>query len=65
LKRILRHGGIVPEYDELGEWLNQQIKSLTPISSLYTATFRALPGQDELPVGILRALEVAWQPTSV
>lgn len=59
------HGGIVPEYDELSEWLNGQIKTLTPIPSLYTATFRALPGQDELPVGILRALEVAWERTSV
>jgi hypothetical protein len=59
------HGGIIPEYDELGEWLNQQIKALTPIPALYTATFGALPEQDELPVGILRALEVAWQPASV
>jgi hypothetical protein len=58
------HGGIVPEYDELGEWLNEQIKALTPISSLYTATFRVLPGQEELPGGILRALEVAWEPAS-
>ncbi len=59
------HGGIVPEYDEPSEWLNEQIKALTPIPSLYTATFRELPGQDELPMGILRALEVAWEPTSV
>jgi hypothetical protein len=59
------HGGIVPEYDELGEWLSKQIKALTPIPSLYTATFRALPEQDELAVGIMRALEVAWKPTSV
>jgi hypothetical protein len=59
------HGSIVPEYDELSEWLSEQIKALTPIPSLYTATFRVLPGQDELPVGILRALEVGWEPTSV
>ena len=58
------HGGIVPEYDELGEWLDEQLKALTSISSLYTATFRALPGQDKLPPGILRALEVAWEPAS-
>ena len=59
------HGGIVPEYDELSKWLNERIKALTPIPSLQTATFKELPGQDELPVGILRALEVAWEPTSV
>jgi hypothetical protein len=58
------HGGIVPEYDELSEWLNEQIKTFAPIPSLYTAIFRALPGQDELPPGILRAMEVAWEPTS-
>ena len=51
--------------DELSGWLNEQIKALTPILSLYTATFRKVPGQDELPLGILRALEVAWEPTSV
>lgn len=59
------HGGIVPEYDELSKWLNEQIQALAPISSLYTATFRQLPGQDKLPVGILRELEVAWEPKSV
>jgi hypothetical protein len=59
------HGGIVPEYDELGEWLNEQIKALTPTPSLYTATFKTLPGQDELPRGILREIEVEWKPTSV
>jgi hypothetical protein len=58
------HAGIPPEYDELSEWLNAQIKVLTPIPSFYAATFRVLPGQDELPVGILRALEVAWKATS-
>ncbi|WOH53051.1 hypothetical protein [Bradyrhizobium sp. sBnM-33] len=58
------HGGIVPEYDELSGWLNEQIKVLTPRPSFYAATFRELPGQDELPGGILRALEVAWEPTS-
>jgi hypothetical protein len=58
------HGGIVPEYDEMTEWLNKQIEALTPISSLYTATFRPRPGQDELPIGTLRALDVAWEATS-
>jgi hypothetical protein len=60
LKTHPGHGGIVPEYDELSEWLNEQIKALTPIPSLYTATFRELPGRT--PIGILRALEVAWEP---
>jgi hypothetical protein len=59
------HGGIVSDFDELNVWLDEQIKALTPVPSLYTATFRELPGQDELPAGILRALEVAWERTSV
>jgi hypothetical protein len=57
------HGGIVPEYDELSEWLNEQIKALAPIPSFYAATFRVLPGQEELPAGMLRAFEVAWEAT--
>jgi hypothetical protein len=57
------HGGIVPEYDELSEWLNEQIKALAPIPSFYAATFRVLPGQEELPAGMLRAFEVAWKAT--
>jgi hypothetical protein len=58
------HGGIVPEYDELAEWLNEQIKALTPLSSFYVGTFRPLPKQEELPAGMFREVEVAWQPTS-
>jgi len=54
------HGGIDAYYDELGRWLDEQINLLDPIPLLHTATFRALPGQEELPVGILRELEVAW-----
>src|SRR5271154_1831851 len=42
-------GGIVPEYDELSEWLNEQIKMLTPLTSFYVGRFRALPAQDGLP----------------
>jgi hypothetical protein len=64
LKTHPSHGGVVPEYDELTEWLNEQIKALTPLSSLYFGTFRTLPGQEELPAGILREVEVAWQPTA-
>jgi hypothetical protein len=58
------HGGVVPEYDELTEWLNTQIKALTPLSSFYVGIFRAIPGQEELSAGILRAVEVAWEPVS-
>jgi hypothetical protein len=64
LKTHPGHGGIVPEYDELTEWLNEQIKALTSLSSFYVGTFRPLPGQEELPAGVLREVEVAWQPTS-
>ena len=58
------HGGVNADYDELGRWLDEQIKSLDPISSLHTAIFRALPGQEELPIGILRELEVTWTSAS-
>ncbi len=54
------HGGVNAEYDELSRWLDEQLKLFDPLTSLHTATFRALPGQDELPGGILRELEVAW-----
>ncbi|MEW9308205.1 hypothetical protein [Labrys neptuniae] len=58
------HGGIVPEYDALSEWLKAQIKALVPLPSFYTATFRVLPGQEALPSGILRTLEVSWERKS-
>jgi hypothetical protein len=58
------HGGIDACYDELGRWLDEQIKWLNPIPLLHTATFRAFPGQEDLPAAILRELEVAWTPAS-
>ena len=58
------HGSIVPEYDELGAWLNEHIKALTPIPVLHVPIFRVLPGQSDLPPGILRVQEVAWEATS-
>jgi hypothetical protein len=64
LKTHPGHGGVVPEYDELTEWLNEQIKALIPRLSLYVGTFRTLPGQEEFPAGMLREVEVAWQPTA-
>jgi hypothetical protein len=57
-------GGIDAHYDELGRWLDEQIKLLDPIPSLHTATFRVLPGQDGLPAGMLRELEVTWAQVS-
>ena len=58
-------GGVDVHYDDLSRWLNEQIRLLVPIPSLLlTATFRALPGQEELPVGVLRELEVAWTQAS-
>jgi hypothetical protein len=57
-------GGIDAQYDELGCWLDEHIKSLDPLPSLYTATFRALPGQEELPGRVFRELEVAWTPAT-
>jgi hypothetical protein len=58
------HGGVDAHYDELGRWLDEQIKLLDPIPSLHTATFRALPGQEKLPIGVLRELEVVWTQAS-
>lgn len=53
------HGGIDREYDELGRWLNDEIKSLVPIPALHKATFRTVGGH-ELPDGSLLETEVAW-----
>jgi hypothetical protein len=58
------HGGIVPEFDELTIWLSTQMETLSPIEGIYTANFKALTGQGELPKGMFRKLEVAWQSTS-
>jgi hypothetical protein len=54
------HGGVDAEYDELKFWLDDQIARLQELPTLYGAKFRALPGQDGLPSGVLRELEVAW-----
>ena len=62
LKTHPGHGGIDAEYDELGLWLDDQIPRLQAVSVLYLADFRVLPGQDKLPAGILRELEVIWSP---
>ncbi|MER8881353.1 hypothetical protein [Mesorhizobium sp. M0816] len=56
------HGGDA-EYDELQFWLDEQIARLQELPTLYGARFRALPGQDGLPGGMLRELEVAWSPS--
>jgi hypothetical protein len=58
------HGGLDAEYDQLGRWLDDQIKSLEPLPAKYAARFRATLGQDDRPAGVLRELEVAWTPTS-
>ena len=54
------HGGIDTEYDELKSWLDDRVTRLQALPLLYRATFRELPGQDDLPGGMLRELEVAW-----
>jgi hypothetical protein len=57
-------GGVTSEYGELNDWLNEQIKTLAPIPLLYTATFRELPKQEEMPFETRPSLEVAWKPVS-
>ena len=52
--------GIVPEYDALNDWLDQCIKTLEPLTTCFSAMFRQRAGQDNLPGGILRELDVAW-----
>lgn len=58
------HGGVDAEYDDLSRRLDEQIKTLDPTSALQAAIFRAVPGQEELPAGVLRELEVAWSPAT-
>ncbi len=57
-------GGIDAEYDELQSWLNDQLTRFLPLPMLYTAVFRELANQEDLPAGVLREVEVAWSPSS-
>lgn len=58
------HGGVDAEYDELGQWLDEQIRSLQPIAKTQRGTFRTAAGQLDLPAGVLREVEVGWSPAS-
>lgn len=58
------NGGINLEYDELKFWLDQKVKQLQAVPTLYRAKSRAVPGQEAMPEGMLRQLEVAWSPMS-
>lgn len=53
--------GINFRYEQLEEMIQLQIKSLHKIRCLFSGKFRALPNQEELPVGVLRELEVEWE----
>lgn len=64
LKSHPGHGGIDAEYDELKAWLDDEVTRLHPLSTLYSAKFRELPGQEALPGAMLREIEVAWSPSS-
>ena len=64
LKTHPGHGGINAEYDELKSWLDNEKRRLRELPTLYKAKFRELPGQEDLPHGMLRVLEVAWSPSS-
>lgn len=57
------HGGVDAEYDELQAWLDSQVTRLRALPSLYSAEFRAIPGQEGLAAGVLRELEVVWSPS--
>ena len=58
------HRGIDTEYDQLKSWLDDEIACLKALPTLYRAKFRELPGQEGLPRGMQRDLEVAWSPSS-
>lgn len=58
------HGGIDAEYDELKSWLDDKVARHHALPTLYTAKFRALPGQESLPGAMLREIEVEWSPSS-
>jgi hypothetical protein len=64
LKTHPGHGGINAEYDQLKSWLDDQIARLQAMPTLYRVKFRELPGQEGLPRGMMRELEVAWLPSS-
>lgn len=53
-------GGISAEYDELESWLEEHIGKLQPLTPWFQGQFRTQASQDELSIGILRKLEVAW-----
>jgi hypothetical protein len=58
------NGGINLEYDELKSWLNRKVGQLQALPTLYRAKFRVLSGQEAMPKGMLREIEVAWSPSS-
>lgn len=58
------HGGVNAEYDELESWLDAELARLQPLPTLYKASFRELPGQDDLPGAMLRETEVEWSPSA-
>ncbi|MFZ2029456.1 MAG: hypothetical protein WAU68_04040 [Vitreimonas sp.] len=58
------HRGVDAEYDEVKAWLDDKITKLRALPTLYTAKFRPLPGQEELPGAMWREIEVAWSPSS-
>ena len=49
-----------PAYRERHEWLEDQVKPPLLLPAKYEASFRATPGQEALPLGVMRELEVRW-----
>jgi len=58
------HGGVDQEYDDLRRWMDNSIRLLEPLPEQHTATFRVAAGQESVPRGVLRELEVAWTSAS-
>jgi hypothetical protein len=56
------YGGRNPRYDELETILEARIPDTTPAQHAACGVFRVAPGQQDMPVGVMRELEVEWRP---
>ena len=60
LKNHPGRGGVNRRYDELEISLKREIPNLIKLDSLFIPEFRVVPGQEDLPTGVLREIEVEW-----
>ena len=53
-----------PPYRERHEWLENQFRSLLPLTGKYDASFRKVPGPDSPSMDVMGELEVCWSAAS-